>query len=81
MLIDKTIFICTVYISHIFRSGFVRARKQVYLIEPLAQSEVAEHAVYRQEHLKTNGSTMLYDQDQVPRVAGLFKSRSWVGDA
>lgn len=85
MVIDKTISICTVYIYHIFCSGFVRTRQQVYLIEPLAQSEVGDHAVYRREHLKTSGSTMLYDQDHVqdqgPRVAGLFRSRSWVGDA
>ncbi|XP_026207864.1 disintegrin and metalloproteinase domain-containing protein 8 [Anabas testudineus] len=62
-------------------SGFVRARQQVYLIEPLGQSEDGDHAIYRREHLKTSGSTVLYDQDQVqdqgPRVAGLFRSRSW----
>ncbi|XP_034716654.1 disintegrin and metalloproteinase domain-containing protein 8-like [Etheostoma cragini] len=72
-------------------SGFVRARQQVYLIEPLGQSEDGDHAVYRPEHLKTSGSagwgsssnnTPLYDQDPVqgPRLSGLFKSRSWVGD-
>ncbi|GAA6214640.1 zinc metalloproteinase-disintegrin-like 2d [Lates japonicus] len=70
-------------------SGFVRARQQVYLIEPLGQSDDADHAVYRQEHLMISSSpgcgtssntTMLYDnkdQDQGPRLAGLFKSRSW----
>lgn len=69
-------------------SGFVRARQQVYLIEPLGQSEDGEHAVYRREHLKTSGNpgcgsssnttTTLYDQDR--GLAGLFRSRSWVGD-
>uniref|UniRef100_A0A7N9AW21 ADAM metallopeptidase domain 8b n=1 Tax=Mastacembelus armatus TaxID=205130 RepID=A0A7N9AW21_9TELE len=33
-------------------SGFVRARQQVYLIEPLGRSEDADHAVYREEDLK-----------------------------
>ncbi|XP_070783091.1 disintegrin and metalloproteinase domain-containing protein 8-like [Enoplosus armatus] len=72
-------------------SGFVRARQQVYLIEPLGQSEDGDHAVYRREHLKTsvrsacgsssNTSTPYdedQDQDQGPRLAGLFRSRSWV---
>lgn len=68
-------------------SGFVRARQQLYLIEPLAQSADGDHAVYRQENLKTGGrpgsnTTGLYDQDkeQSPQPAGLFRSRSWVGD-
>ncbi|KAI3365060.1 hypothetical protein L3Q82_010171 [Scortum barcoo] len=65
-------------------SGFVRARQQVYLIEPLGQTEDGEHAVYRREHLKTSGrpgcgsssnTSTLYDKDQVP--GGLFRSRSW----
>lgn len=67
-------------------SGFVRARQQVYLIEPLGQSVDGDHAVYRQEHLKISGNpscgsntTTLYDQDQdqAPRLAGLFRSRPW----
>ncbi|XP_040923423.1 disintegrin and metalloproteinase domain-containing protein 8 [Toxotes jaculatrix] len=67
-------------------SGFVRTQQQVYLIEPLGQSEDGDHAVYRREHLKISGSlgcgsssntTMLYDQDQGPQLAGLFRSRSW----
>ncbi|TDG97749.1 hypothetical protein EPR50_G00210940 [Perca flavescens] len=69
-------------------SGFVRARQQVYLIEPLGQSEDGDHAVYRREHLKISGTagcgsssntTPLYDQDQdqAPRLSGLFRSRSW----
>lgn len=68
-------------------SGFLRARQQVYLIEPLGQTDDGDHAVYRQEHLKISGrpscgsssnTTLLYDQDQGPQVAGLFRSRSWV---
>ncbi|XP_039991497.1 disintegrin and metalloproteinase domain-containing protein 8 [Xiphias gladius] len=69
-------------------SGFVRARQQVYLIEPLGQAEDGDHAVYRREHLKISGSpgcgsssntTMLYDHDQGQgsQLAGLFRSRSW----
>lgn len=59
----------------------MRARQQLYLIEPLAQSEAGDHAVYRQEHLKTDVSAMLYDrdQDQGPQVSGLLRSRSQVG--
>ncbi|XP_037610579.1 zinc metalloproteinase-disintegrin-like BjussuMP-1 [Sebastes umbrosus] len=70
-------------------SGFVRAQQQVYLIEPLGQSEDGGHAVYRQEHQKisssssSNNITLMYDreqdedQDQGPGLSGLFKSRSW----
>ncbi|XP_076008288.1 zinc metalloproteinase-disintegrin-like atrase-A [Genypterus blacodes] len=67
-------------------SGFMRARRQVYLIEPLGLSEDGDHAVYRQEHLKVSGnpvcgstsnSSTRYDheQDKGPRLSGL-KSRS-----
>ncbi|KAJ3607948.1 hypothetical protein NHX12_024999 [Muraenolepis orangiensis] len=48
--------------------GFVRARQQVYFIEPLGDSEDGDHAVsedYEQ------------DQDLGPKLSGLFKSRSW----
>lgn len=69
-------------------SGFVRARQQLYLIEPLGETDDGEHAVYRQEHLKINGTPggahpddtkMLYDvdQDPDPQLAGLFRSKSW----
>ncbi|KAK9529996.1 hypothetical protein VZT92_011536 [Zoarces viviparus] len=69
-------------------SGFVRSRQQVYLIEPLGQTDDGDHAVYRQENLKISGrpgcgsspaATTPYDQDQDqgPRLAGLFRSRSW----
>lgn len=69
-------------------SGFVRARQQVYLIEPLGQTEDGDHAVYRREHLKVSGrpscgsssnTSTPYDRDQGPRLASLFRSRSWVG--
>ncbi|XP_035469320.2 zinc metalloproteinase-disintegrin-like berythractivase [Scophthalmus maximus] len=70
-------------------SGFVRARQQLYLIEPLGRSDEGDHAVYRHEHLKTSSSntTVLFDrerdrdqdrdQDRGPRLAGLFRSRPW----
>ncbi|XP_069373376.1 zinc metalloproteinase-disintegrin-like 2d isoform X2 [Paralichthys olivaceus] len=65
-------------------SGFVRVRRQVYMIEPLGQSEDGDHAVYRHEHLKvssgsTSNTTTMYDQDEAqgPRLAGLLRSRPW----
>ncbi|XP_007572999.1 zinc metalloproteinase-disintegrin-like 2d [Poecilia formosa] len=71
-------------------SGFLRVRRQVYLIEPLGQTVDEEHAVYRWEHLKTPGqpgagfssnASMLFDRDQNqepnPQPEGLFRSRSW----
>ncbi|KAM6951531.1 disintegrin and metalloproteinase domain-containing protein 8-like [Aplochiton taeniatus] len=59
-------------------SGFVRARQQVYLIEPLEDNPDGDHAVYRQELLRTN-STVTYDHDQdpSPKMSGLFKSKAW----
>ncbi|XP_029383336.1 zinc metalloproteinase-disintegrin-like 2d [Echeneis naucrates] len=71
-------------------SGFVRARQQLYLIEPLGQSVDADHAVYRPEDVlvsrnpgcgTSSNSSTLYDQDQDQdqgaRPEGLFRSRSW----
>ncbi|XP_075891085.1 zinc metalloproteinase-disintegrin-like VMP-III isoform X2 [Nelusetta ayraudi] len=71
-------------------SGFLRARQQVYLIEPLGQSEDGEHAVYRPEQLKvgsqpgygatsnptSNTTSRLFDREQAPRPAALLGSRS-----
>ncbi|CAN9508681.1 unnamed protein product [Ophioblennius macclurei] len=65
-------------------SGFLRTRRRVYLIEPLEQSADGDHAVYRREHLKLdNGSngTVQLDHDPGPRLAGLFRSRSWKSKA
>ncbi|XP_021431767.2 disintegrin and metalloproteinase domain-containing protein 8 isoform X1 [Oncorhynchus mykiss] len=67
-------------------SGFVRAEQKVYLIEPLGDSADGEHALYRQEHLRTNkascghsNDSTVYDHDQGPasRLSGLFKSKGW----
>ncbi|XP_035590925.1 disintegrin and metalloproteinase domain-containing protein 8-like isoform X1 [Oncorhynchus keta] len=67
-------------------SGFVRAEQKVYLIEPLGDSADGEHALYRQEHLRTNkascghsNDSTVYDHDQgpAPRLSGLFKSKGW----
>ncbi|KAF7664059.1 hypothetical protein LDENG_00191100 [Lucifuga dentata] len=69
-------------------SGFMRARQQLYLIEPLGKSEDGDHAVYRQEHLKLSGNpscgsasntSTLYDreQEQGPLLSGLLRSRLW----
>ncbi|CAL8282839.1 unnamed protein product [Merluccius merluccius] len=37
--------------------GFIRARQQVYFIEPLGDSDDGDHAVYRPEHLKVSSSS------------------------
>ncbi|KAJ8264317.1 hypothetical protein GJAV_G00147740 [Gymnothorax javanicus] len=60
--------------------GFVRAKQQVYLIEPLSDSVDGDHAVYRQEHLRSKRSTCgnsnetFYDHG--PRVSGSYKPNS-----
>lgn len=64
-------------------SGFLKTRKQVYLIEPLGRSDDGEHAIFRREQLKVSGtrscgSITSYDDDQGPKLANLFSSRSWV---
>ncbi|XP_020773843.2 disintegrin and metalloproteinase domain-containing protein 8 [Boleophthalmus pectinirostris] len=62
-------------------SGFVRAQQKLYLIEPLGDTDEDDHAVYR--HLDppdaTNSTTERYDVDQDlgPKLAGLFRSKSW----
>lgn len=62
-------------------SGFVRAQQKLFLIEPLGESDESEHAVYQHTDSARprNSSTSLYhlDQDPAPRLAGLFRSKSW----
>ncbi|XP_056153139.1 zinc metalloproteinase-disintegrin-like 2d [Lampris incognitus] len=68
-------------------NGFVRARQQVYLIEPLEDRDDGDHAVYKQEHLKVSSSPRCgsssnitaydHDQDLGPKLSGLFRSRPW----
>ncbi|KAM3592181.1 uncharacterized protein V6R79_014109 [Siganus canaliculatus] len=66
-------------------SGFVRARRQVYFIEPLERSDDGDHAVYRREHLKVEGQPgcgstsngTAYDLDRGPALGGLFRARAW----
>lgn len=68
----------------IFFRGFLRAENQVYLIEPLEDSVEGDHAVYKQEHLRTKRATYGYINDTVynyevtPRLAGLHKNRNMV---
>ncbi|XP_076856139.1 disintegrin and metalloproteinase domain-containing protein 8 isoform X2 [Brachyhypopomus gauderio] len=61
--------------------GFVRAEKQVYLIEPIGDNTEGDHALYKQEHLKmkwrSNGDPNITIYDKEPGVAGLFKHRDW----
>lgn len=72
------------YLVLIFFSGFLRAENQVYLIEPLEDSVKGDHAVYKQEHLRTKRATFgyindtVYDYGAAPRLAGLYKSRNMV---
>ncbi|KAK3573377.1 hypothetical protein QTP86_024601 [Hemibagrus guttatus] len=62
--------------------GFLRAENQVYLIEPLEDSVKGDHAVYKQEHLRTKRAThgyindTVYDYGVMPRLAGLYKNRN-----
>ncbi|KAM9476559.1 disintegrin and metalloproteinase domain-containing protein 8a [Clarias gariepinus] len=62
--------------------GFLKAEKQVYLIEPLENSVNGDHAVYKQEHLRTKRATYGYINDTVndyeatPRLAGLYNSKN-----
>ncbi|XP_017551972.1 disintegrin and metalloproteinase domain-containing protein 8a [Pygocentrus nattereri] len=60
--------------------GFVRAENQVYLIEPLKKSLAGDHAVYKQEHLRTKRAAVQYINDTVydlgPRFSGLYNSRN-----
>ncbi|KAI4886105.1 hypothetical protein NFI96_020211 [Prochilodus magdalenae] len=58
--------------------GFVRAENQVYLIEPLKRSLTGDHAIYKQEHLRTKRAVVDYVNDTVydlgPRFSGLYNS-------
>ncbi|CAL1600078.1 unnamed protein product [Knipowitschia caucasica] len=64
-------------------SGFVRAQQQLYLIEPLGESDEGDHAVYRHNDSPNNNGSELYDVDQEPgpepgpEPAALFRSKSW----
>ncbi|XP_072534300.1 disintegrin and metalloproteinase domain-containing protein 8a [Salminus brasiliensis] len=60
--------------------GFMRAENQVYLIEPLEKSVKGDHAVYKQEHLRTKREAVDYINDTVydlgPRLSGLYSNRN-----
>ncbi|XP_052007676.1 disintegrin and metalloproteinase domain-containing protein 8a [Xyrauchen texanus] len=60
--------------------GFLRAGKQVYLIEPLEESVDGDHAIYKQEHLRSKRGAFEYINDTVydlgPRFSGLYKSKN-----
>uniref|UniRef100_A0A8C2K6Z7 ADAM metallopeptidase domain 8b n=1 Tax=Cyprinus carpio TaxID=7962 RepID=A0A8C2K6Z7_CYPCA len=62
--------------------GFVRVKKQVYLIEPLTNHSDGDHALYKHEHLRWKRSscgepsTTIYDHEQP--VAVPLKSTRWV---
>ncbi|XP_066535772.1 disintegrin and metalloproteinase domain-containing protein 8a [Hoplias malabaricus] len=60
--------------------GFLRAESQLYLIEPLEESLRGDHAIYKQEHLRTKRATVNYVNDTVydlgPRFSGLYNGRN-----
>ncbi|XP_051946454.1 disintegrin and metalloproteinase domain-containing protein 8-like isoform X1 [Xyrauchen texanus] len=60
--------------------GFLRAEMQVYLIEPLEESVDGDHAIYKQEHLRSKRGAFGYINDTVndlrPRFSGLYKSKN-----
>ncbi|XP_059373521.1 disintegrin and metalloproteinase domain-containing protein 8-like [Carassius carassius] len=57
--------------------GFLRVKNQVYLIEPLEESLDGDHAIYKQEHLRTKQGAFGYINDTVynlaPKSSGLYK--------
>ncbi|XP_029115068.1 zinc metalloproteinase-disintegrin-like ohanin [Scleropages formosus] len=61
--------------------GFVRAKRSVYLIEPLAGSVDGDHAIYRHENLRsrraTCGNTNDTYYDHEPRVSRVYKASGW----
>ncbi|XP_056326739.1 disintegrin and metalloproteinase domain-containing protein 8a [Danio aesculapii] len=60
--------------------GFLRVNDQVYLIEPLEESLDGDHAVYKQEHLRTKRGAYGYINDTVydlgPKSSGLYKGKN-----
>ncbi|XP_062858756.1 zinc metalloproteinase-disintegrin-like batroxstatin-1 [Trichomycterus rosablanca] len=58
--------------------GFVRAKEQMYLIEPLSDNAEGDHAIYKQESLKLRKRSPDYTGlDRVPRMVSLFKRSLW----
>ncbi|KAK3529332.1 hypothetical protein QTP70_029139 [Hemibagrus guttatus] len=61
--------------------GFVRAKEEMYLIEPLSNSTEGDHAFYKQEYLRKKRSAYgaagftVYNME--PRKAAIFKRSSW----
>ncbi|XP_050957990.1 disintegrin and metalloproteinase domain-containing protein 8 [Labeo rohita] len=59
--------------------GFLRIKNQVYLIEPLEESLDGDHAIYKQEHLRTKQGAFGYINDTVynfgPKASGLYKGK------
>ncbi|XP_077093187.1 disintegrin and metalloproteinase domain-containing protein 8a [Siphateles boraxobius] len=59
--------------------GFLRVNNQVYLIEPLEESLDGDHAIYKQEHLRTKQGAFGYINDTVynlgPKSSGLHKGK------
>uniref|UniRef100_A0A8C1T2M6 ADAM metallopeptidase domain 8a n=1 Tax=Cyprinus carpio TaxID=7962 RepID=A0A8C1T2M6_CYPCA len=60
--------------------GFLRVKNQVYLIEPLEESLDGDHAIYKQEHLRTKQGAFGYINDTVynlgPKSSGLYKGKN-----
>uniref|UniRef100_A0A671LIK3 Disintegrin and metalloproteinase domain-containing protein 8-like n=1 Tax=Sinocyclocheilus anshuiensis TaxID=1608454 RepID=A0A671LIK3_9TELE len=60
--------------------GFLMVKNQVYLIEPLEESLDGDHAIYKQEHLRTKQGAFGYINDTVynlgPKSSGLYKGKN-----
>ncbi|XP_067286026.1 disintegrin and metalloproteinase domain-containing protein 8 [Pseudorasbora parva] len=61
--------------------GFVRVKKQVYLIEPLTNHTDGDHAIYKHQHLRwkrgSYGKPAATIYDHEPPVAVPLKSSKW----
>uniref|UniRef100_A0A8C1YYW1 Disintegrin and metalloproteinase domain-containing protein 8-like n=1 Tax=Cyprinus carpio TaxID=7962 RepID=A0A8C1YYW1_CYPCA len=65
--------------------GFLRVKNQVYLIEPLEESLDGDHAIYKQEDLRTKQGAFGYINDTVydlgPKSSGLYKGKNMKNNA
>uniref|UniRef100_A0A8C1KLK0 ADAM metallopeptidase domain 8a n=1 Tax=Cyprinus carpio TaxID=7962 RepID=A0A8C1KLK0_CYPCA len=72
-------------VSSSFFRGFLRVKNQVYLIEPLEESLDGDHAIYKQEDLRTKQGAFGYINDTVydlgPKSSGLYKGKNMKNNA
>lgn len=56
----------------------MRAKEQMYLIEPLSDSTEGDHAFYKQEYLRRKRSAYGDSGIIEPQTAAIFKRSNWV---